>query len=471
MLNHFNFKKLKDNTLLVTNDFGCYEFLTNDEFECLALNKVKQDSKLYQKLHDKFFVIEPEDLHSHEVIGALQNMKNYLFQSTSLHIFVVTNQCNLNCVYCQAQDHQAEIKGKMSSEVARRAIDIALQSPSQTLSFEFQGGEPLLNFSVIKEMVEYSEAHKQDKRIEYTLVSNLSLMTDEIAEFLIKNRVNICTSLDGPQFVHSKNRISLGKADSYSMMKTGMLKVFDKGFLPGAIQTTTRYSLPYAKEIVREYLKHGMAGIFLRPLTPLGFAKTDWEEIGYTAKEFLDFYKEAFYEIIKINKEGYRFTEQHAVFFLRKILAGISDNYMELRSPCGAGFGQLAYYYNGDIYTCDEARMVAEAGNQAFKLGNVFTSNYRDLVTNNVCKSVCSASILESIPGCCDCAYHPYCGVCPVINYALYGNLFTNKSNEYRCQVYGGILDFLFGILGNGNKEDVQILKSWVGVEDDEFSE
>ena len=468
MLNNFNFKKLKNNLVLVTNDFGRYAFLTSDDFKLLILNKIDKNSSLYKELHDRLFIIESNDINSEEITMALREMKNYLFQSTSLHIFVLTNRCNLKCIYCQAQDHKALERGIMSRETAQRAIDIALQSPNSNLSFEFQGGEPLINFPVIKFMVEYTEANKKDKHISYNLVSNFSLMTDEIADFLVSKNISVCTSLDGPEWLHCKNRRVIGEGNSYNFMFDGLDKLRKRGLKPGAIQTTTRHSLGAAKEIVREYVKQGINSIFLRPLTPLGFAKTDWEQIGYTAEEFLKFYKVAFEEILHVNKEGIWFAEQHAAIFLRKILMGVSENYMELRSPCGAGLGQLAYYYNGDIYTCDEARMVAEAGNPAFRLGNVYDNTYTDLVTSNVCKATCSASILETIPGCCDCVYQPYCGVCPVINLATYGDIFASKAGDYRCAIYKGILDFLFEKLKDQNSVDVKIMKSWIGVLEDE---
>jgi uncharacterized protein len=467
MLNYFNFKRMEDNRIFITNDFGCYEFLNRDEFQMLANNRVEKESNLYQRLHKKLFMIEPMEIYSREVVDNLRRIKNYVFGSTSLHILVVTNQCNLKCIYCQAQDHMKEVKGMMSEEIGKKAVDIALQAPGHRLTLEFQGGEPLINFSVVKAVIKYAEEHKGDKIVNYTLISNFSLLTDAIADFLLEHKVGICTSLDGSEYVHTKNRLCMNGSNSYRLMQQGIEKLRKRGFQPGAIQTTTRYSLPKAREIVREYLQMGMQGIFLRPLTPLGFAKSDWEKIGYTADEFLTFYREAFDEVLKINKEGTRFVEQHAVFFLRKILTGNADNYMELRSPCGATLGQMAYYYNGDIYTCDEARMVAEGGDKAFRLGSVFDSDYRQLVSGRTCKATCAASILETIPGCCDCVYQPYCGVCPVINYASYGNIFPKQIGGYRCEVYRGIVEFLFRLLDARDKATIEILNSWV--RDDQF--
>ena len=105
--------------------------------------------------------------------------------------------------------------------------------------------------------------------------------------------------------------------------------------------------------------------------------------------------------------------EGHAATFFSKILHGYPVNYMELRSPCGATLGQMAYYTNGDVFTCDEGRMLYEMGNDAFRLGNVWENTYSQLVHSSTCRAVCLASITESIPGCCDCVYQPYCGVCP----------------------------------------------------------
>lgn len=461
LLNHFNFKQLDDGDFLITNDFGAYAFASKDEFAALANNRVEKGTDFDKEMHDKGFLLEPMELYDQEVADRLRGMKGYLLEGTGLHIFVMTNACNLRCIYCQAQDHSAVEKGKMTIETGRKAVDIALQSPHRQLTFEFQGGEPLLNFDVICQMIEYAEAMRGDKQICYTLVSNLSLLTESMADFLLSHKVNICTSLDGPETVHTRNRVSLGETNSYKAMMRGREILRRRGFNPSAIQTTTRNSLGHAREIIEEYVSEGQNGIFIRPLTPLGFAKSDWEAIGYTPEEFLQFYREELGIIINLNLQGTRFVEQHARFFLRKLHTGIADNYMELRSPCGAAFGQLAYYYDGNVYTCDEARMVAEAGNSAFRLGNVFDDDYKTLLSSRVCKATAAASVLESLPGCCDCVYQPYCGVCPVIQYALHGSIFPQEPNGYRCRIYKGMLDILFDILRNGSEAERHVLFSW----------
>lgn len=462
MLNHFNFKRFGKNEVLVTNDFGRYEFLSDEQFRELALGRVVEGSSLWERLHKNRFLVDGFETTSPEVIDDLRAMKSYLFSSTALHIFVVTDVCNLSCIYCQAKDKINRPQGYMTPEIGRKCIDMALQSPSKHLTFEFQGGEPLINFPVIKSMIEYSEEVRGEREIEYTVVSNLSLLTKEILDFLLEHHVSICTSLDGPEDLHNRNRQCNIPDGSYALMKAGVEMINRRGFAVGGIETTTRHSLSRAKEIVRAYEEMGSPSVFLRPLTPLGFAKADWDKIGYTPAEYLAFYREAFQEVLRINKETRRFPEQHATYFLSKILGGYAQNYMELRSPCGASVGQLAYYYDGSIYTCDEARMVAEAGDSAFKLGDVFNSRYQDLVSTGTCKATCVASTIETIPGCCDCVYQPYCGVCPVVNYAHSGDIFPKSSRNYRCEIYGGMLDYIFELLHEGDSETISILKSWV---------
>ena len=247
---------------------------------------------------------------------------------------------------------------------------------------------------------------------------------------------------------------------TYQKVIESVRKLNNMGLKVGAIQTTTRESLKYPKEIVRTYQKLGFESIFIRPLTPLGKAQMNWDAIGYTAEEYLRFYFQCLDELLLINQEGFYLKENHASILLGRI-KGHFINYMELRSPCGAGIGQIAYYADGNIFTCDEGRMLYEMGSDEFLLGNINSSSYSDLVSGSVCKAVCAASILESIPSCCDCVYQPYCGTCPVVNFAQNGDILEKQPKGYRCQIYSGMLDYLFGKLLDNDTAVKQILDMW----------
>ena len=461
MINYFNFKKINNNQFILTNDFGNYVFLSPKEFYEFMTNKIDQSSELYTTLEDRHFIV-PRN--KKEILQNTQEeyrlSKNYLFNATSLHIFVVTNECNLRCVYCQARNETTHKNGFMTNEIAEKAVDIALSAPDKNLNFEFQGGEPLLNFPVIKHIVQYAEMKKGYHTIHYSVVTNLTLMTEEIIDFLGKYNINISTSIDGGEFVHNCNRPFINGKGSFEAVSKKLKAIRPQISSIGAIQTTTRNSLSRYKEIIDAYISLGFDNIFIRPLTPLGTASKAWDTIGYSPEEFLDFYKNSLDYIIELNKKGILFREGHASMFLSKIVHKQPLNYMELRSPCGASIGQIAYYFNGDVFTCDEGRMLSEMGDDSFKLGNVNSSTYDSLMSSNTCKTVCLSSLLESLPGCTDCVYQPFCGTCPVVNYATEKNIFRRDVYNYRCKIYGGMLDIIFRMLSSDD-EAKSILSCW----------
>ena len=100
-------------------------------------------------------------------------------------------------------------------------------------------------------------------------------------------------------------------------------------------------------------------------------------------------------------------------------------------------------------------------GDDSFKLGDVFENNYKDLMQSDCTKTMCIASCLECLPYCNSCVYMPYCGACPVINLAQDNNIFVRNPNEYRCEIYKGILDILFAYIEN-QPENIDIFKKWI---------
>lgn len=459
-LNYFNFKEIKEKVLL-TNDFGKYAFIDKSDFKKLISKDIDVDSKIGRKLVSAGIVYNESDIRFSELNEyRLRTVKSHMATATSLHIFVVTTMCNMNCLYCQANNGTSTPNCFMSEEIAKKAVDIALQSPEKCLSFEFQGGEPLLNFAIIKYMTEYAESTNKNHIIEYNLVSNLTLLTDEMLDFFERHNFSISTSLDGSADIHNSNRPLKDGTGSYNKCIEGICRVRDRGLSIGAIQTTTKYSLNNAKQIIDAYIEAGFSSIFVRHLTQLGKASKRWETIGYSAKEFLEFYKEIIDALIQLNKEGVFVREQHASIFLKRI-NGRRMNYMELRSPCGGGIGQLAYFADGRIFTCDEGRMLAEMGIDSFQLGDVRNDNYESLMRNGSCKTVCAASMLETIPTCCDCVYQPYCGTCPVVNYAINEDIMEKQPGSFRCEVYRGILDYLFELILENDEETIKVLNRW----------
>lgn len=462
--NYFNFKRMGSKFLL-TNDFGNYIFLPENVFETLIKNE-ELPKKIKNELINKQFVFcEEKDKFVEYHYQKLKEYKSYIDEGTTLHIFVVSKNCNYNCIYCQAGNLNQKDDFLMSEETAKKAVDIAFESPSQFLTFEFQGGEPLINFVIIKYVVEYSKQKNlqlnKRKEIEFQIVSNLSLLTEDMIPFLKENDIAICTSIDGNRELQNKNR-PYAKKDSYEATVENYKLLQQNGVNVSALLTTTKHSLQKWKSIVDEYIKLGFDSIYIRPLTKLGKAKECWDNIGYTPEEFIDFYRKTLDYIIEKNKKGILLSEGIASILLRKILKGESVNYMELRSPCGGAIGQLAYYYDGNIYTCDEGRMLAEMGDKTFLLGNVFDNCYKELISHECTKKMCMASCVESSMQCHSCVYMPYCGTCPVVNYSNTNEMSLTCRDDFRCKIMKGTLDTLFDYINKEKKEYI-ILKSWIG--------
>jgi radical SAM protein with 4Fe4S-binding SPASM domain len=197
--------------------------------------------------------------------------------------------------------------------------------------------------------------------------------------------------------------------------------------------TTTRLSLDQPKEIIDEYLRLGFDGIVLRPISPYGFALKTRRKTGYDLRPFLSFYDAALDYIIELNRRGTPFREGYAQLLLTKIFTPFSTGYVDLQSPAGAGISVAVYNYDGDVYVSDEARMLAEMGDKTFKLGNVFDNTYEEMFGGELLRTLVTASCVESLPGCSDCAFQNFCGADPVENYARQGDIFGHRPTSDFC--------------------------------------
>lgn len=466
-LGFFRFRQLKG-AYLLTSDTGKYSFLSTNEFADLLegrLTNLSSDTR--SRLQERGFFTDAANLG--DLVQQYSSRHAFLSKGTDLHIIVVTLRCNHRCIYCQTNSGNATDRSlDMDLKTAKSVVEGIFESPSNSITIEFQGGEPTLNFEAIRFIVEYAlKKNKTEKKnLQFTLVSNLTSLTQGQFDYIINKKIGVCTSLDGPCELQNKHRVFLVGAGSYH--KTlHWLKRFKKSFgskefphRTNALTTITRFSLPYHKVIVDEYIRLGLTKIHLRPASPFGHAKTNWKKIGFSVDEFLSFYRKSMDYIVELNRSGKTLVERTALIFLKKILTDTDPNYLDLRSPCGAGIGQLAYHFNGDIYSCDEGRMLGQMGDPMFKLGHVLTHGYQDIMEAPALKAVCVASCLDNLPGCHDCAYMPYCGVCPIYNYTQTSSVFGKEPHNDRCRINSGILDYLFEKLAE--EKNAKVLQTWI---------
>ena len=452
ILNFHRIRKRGDKILLITEQ-GAWAALDKKTYDRILRHDI--DSKTYKELEARSIILTGQN--SDSVVNSEFRRKHFLFYPPSLHIIIPTLRCNHQCIYCHSS---AKISGKefdMTPETAKKTIEFILSSPQKKLTIEMQGGEGLLNLELVKQLHDYSKelARKQGKEVNFTMVTNAILLTEETIDWAKANNVRLTTSLDGPEHIHNKNRIALDKKETHNRVIEKIELCRKKGIQIGALMVTTRNSLPYPEEIVDEYINRGFSMIQIKYLNKLGFAEKEWSETGYTADEYLTFWKRAMEHIIKRNKEGKKIFERITQIMLKKVLRGFEPGFLDLRNPCGTAIGQIAYGHDGNIYSCDEGR-----GFDIFKLGNVHNTTFEEYIKSRKTQELVTSTILENTL--CDaCVYKPYCGNCPVMNYAEQGNIIPKIATSTRCRIMKGQLDWIFDKIIE-DKEARDVLSGWV---------
>lgn len=460
MILPFYFKRVSENRYLISNLLKKFQFVNKNQLEQLCENKITEDLK--QILTANKFWIEDKDLDS--AVEYYRKINSGLFFGTTLHIFVVTLSCNLKCLYCQAE-YKSNENTFMSFETAERAVNFALQSPEKNLYFEFQGGEPLLNFKTIKHIIEYANKNCGNKNIKFSLVTNAQAMTEEILNYFAENKVRITFSVDGIKFIHDKNRPTKDNSSNFEKVTYWLKRAQEiypnKNFIR-ALPTVTKFTLAHAKEFIDFYCKLGVEEISIRELSPFGRMSKNKFEIGYTAEEFLKFYRECMNYLIELNLAGKtNLRESFSKMILQKISGKYTVNYPDLRSPCGAATGQIAYNWNGNIYTCDEGRMLANSGKNDFQLGNVYKDSYKDCLNSKTACAVCNAACLESNFSCESCVYNPVCGICPVYSFFTQNDFVGVPIKQERCEILRGIYEYLIEWLYSEDAAKKNLCETW----------
>ena len=432
------FHRLDADSVVLTNLAGEHVFVTPGELAAVTAGTCTDQALLARLRAGHLIQVPGETLPAELLAVKLRTRMRRLPDSTGLHIFVVTLRCEHTCRYCQVS-RQAAAKSDfdMSEETARRALELAFKSPSPHLKIEFQGGEPLLNFPMIRWIVAETQRMNAEhgKDLAFVIATNLALINEEILGFCAEHGVHISTSLDGPQDLHNGNRRRPGQ-DSWQQAVDGIRQV-QQHLGPdrvSALMTTTQASLDRAADIVDSYADLGLRGVFLRPISPYGFALRGRGGANYSVDRWLEFYAAGLDRIVELNRQGIPMVEIYASIIARKMLTNTDPGYVDLTSPAGMGIGALVYNYDGDIYASDEGRMLAEMGDHAFRLGNLSDASYADVMLSDALLRPLSESITISAPMCSTCAFEPYCGADPVFHHATAGDFTGHKALSAFCR-------------------------------------
>lgn len=450
------FMRWSDRDVFVTNDAGEFLFLDRDVFAAFAGHRLPRDTPEYRTLKAHHLLMDGRADTPIELLATkVRTKRDFLRGFTRLHLFVATLRCDHSCPYCQvSRVTQDRTRFDMSRETAARALDLMFHSPAPSLKMEIQGGEPLLNFELIRWLIlEAEDRNRTEQRdLQFVIATNLSPLTDEILTFCRDHDVHLSTSLDGPRDLHDANRPRSG-GSSYDLTIRNI--AWARSVLGhervSALMTTTERSLTRAREIVDEYRKQQFDRIFLRSISPFGFATRGHPDRRYDMETFLAFYREALAHIIEINRAGEPFVEVFAQILLRKILTPFATGYVDLQSPAGAGINVIAYNYDGDVYASDEARMLAEMHDTSFRLGNVHDDDYRAIFGGSTLRSLTNASCVETLPGCSECAFSPYCGADPIWNWATQADPIGHRPTSLFCAKNMGTIRHLLTLWRSGD--------------------
>ena len=335
----------------------------------------------------------------------------------------IAHDCNLACRYCFAEE--GEYHGRralMSYETGKAALDflIANSGSRRNLEVDFFGGEPLMNFEVVKQLVAYGREQEKlhDKHFRFTLTTNGVLLNDDIMEFANREMDNVVLSIDGRKEVHDHMRPFRKGAGSYDLIVPKFQK-FAKSRNQGKYYvrgTYTHFNTDFSKDVLH--------------LADLGFKQISVEPVvaeetdDYAIKEedlpvLFKEYDDLAAEMVRRNKAGNGFNFFHFMIDLE----GGPCVYKRL-SGCGSGTEYLAVTPWGDLYPCHQF-----VGNEKFLMGNV-----HDGVVNTGLQEEFKCCNVYAKEKCRDCFARFYCsGGCAANAYNFHGDIL--KTYETGCEL------------------------------------
>ena len=462
----FDFERLDNERVLLTNINGEYAIVDSSDLESLVDGTLKSSSVAFKELESKQILHTGDGVQAVNLLALKKGTKvKPIAAFTGLHMFVPTLRCDHSCQYCQVSRRNAnEGEYDMSEEHVEKALSWVFKSPNKHIKIEFQGGESLLNFSLIKRVVERAnEINAAEKRdLQFVITSTLAFLNNEVLDFAQIYPIYFSTSLDGPEDLHNANR-PRPERDSFQKAVAGIKRIRDVLGVDrvAALMTTTERSLGRVKEIIDTYIESGLNGIFLRSLSPYGFAVKTKHFKKLPMDEWLCFYKEGLDYILSLNTQGIRFREFFASLIAKKMLTHQGTSFVDLQNPSGTAISAIVFNYDGKIFGSDEGRMLAEMGNDSIHLGHLDTHSYEDVMGGQKLISLLDQSLQEASPICDQCAYRHWCGTDPAYHMATQRDLVGHKTFSGYCQKHKGVFRILLDHLEGNNQQVKNIINNW----------
>lgn len=466
-LGFFRFKKFNDSKYIITNDIGRFAFLSTEDFLKFISWKV-ENLPNFEELKENWFI--QTERYVEKMSESFANKNHFVWEWATLHMIIVTLRCNHKCKYCHAAvAPETATEFDMTMDTAIKTVDTIFFSRSNNLTIEFQWWEALLNYEIVQFIVDYAKDKAQllQKNLTFSLVSNLTLLTEAKLQRLLDRWVDICTSLDGNEMIHNHNR-SWYKWNSFEKVTYWMKRLDEEKikrwmWRVWALLTATKETLPKYKEIIDTYVDQWLDAIFLRWLNPYWFAASDLKTLAYETDEWIDFYKNSLDYIIELNKNWTPFKETITSVYLMRIFNNIDPAFMDIRSPSWIAIWWVAYNYDGDIYASDESRMLWRMGIKDFLMTPMLDTpeeTFRAMVNSQITKIAVQSSCLDGLPWYNDHVYKPYIWVDIIHNFKVSGNVYLPLVLDEKVKIQIAILDTIFEKLQD--PEVRKIFMTWI---------
>lgn len=386
------------------------DVILQDIEECYdQILQLKNNGKLFSK--DTF----------ENMAGELKQRTAGVVKALCLHI---AHSCNLNCSYCFAsQGNYHGERALMSFETGKRALDFLIENSGsrRNLEVDFFGGEPLMNFDVVKRLVAYArEIEKEhNKNFRFTLTTNGVLIDDDVIDFANREMSNVVLSLDGRKEIHDRFRVDYAGNGSWAKIVPKFQKlVAARGDKDYYMRGTFTHANPDFLKDIQQMLDLGFTQLSMEPVV------TKSGDPSELTEEDLPIVLEQYEKLAKLmlekEKQGKPFTFYHYMIDLK----GGPCIYKRI-SGCGSGTEYMAVTPWGDLYPCHQF-----VGEEKFKLGDIFNG-----VTNKAIQNEFASCNVYAREQCRDCWAKLYCsGGCAANAYHATGSV--KGVYEYGCKLF-----------------------------------
>ena len=432
--------KLNGYNIVLDTCSGSVHTVDEVAYDIIALYKNKSADEIVKEITEKY-----SDITEKDVLECLEDVKfleengklftpdtyegmafdfknrNTVIKALCLH---VAHTCNLNCEYCFAS--QGKYHGEralMSFEVGKRALDFLIENSGtrRNLEVDFFGGEPLMNWDVVKELVSYARVQEKihNKNFRFTLTTNGMLIDDDVIEFSNREMSNVVLSLDGRKDVHDRLRVDYMGRGSYDTIvpkfqefvkRRGGKNYYMRG-------TFTHKNVDFTNDIFH-MADLGFTELSMEPVvcSPEDASALTQEDLPILYEQYELLAK----EMIKRKKEGRPFTFYHYMLDLKN-----GPCIYKRISGCGSGTEYMAVTPTGDLYPCHQF-----VGDTKYLLGNIW-----DGVTNKEVQNEFKLCNAYARPECNDCWAKLYCsGGCAANSYHASGKI--TGIYEYGCELF-----------------------------------